>query len=132
MSIYHSFEELPIEILFEFFKYISLKELINLEKLNKNFLNLIRKTYWNHFIVKIQNIESIDFVINNYNFTKYDFSGSKITNDHVKLLGNCHTLNLSSCYNITDNSVQLLGNCHTLNLSRCNITDESVKLLGKY
>ena len=149
MSKYYSFEVLPVEILFEFLKYLTLKELINLEKLNWDFLNLIRKTRWNHLIVRIRNIDTINFVINNYNFTKYNFSdfeaddnGNLLPNCHtfyrlqyninienVKLLDNCHILNLP-CYYITDESVKLLGNCHTLNLSGCNeITDESVKLL---
>ncbi len=38
---------------------------------------------------------------------------------------------LSGCKNITDESIKLLGKLHTLYLSNCyNITDESVKCLG--
>ena len=35
-----------------------------------------------------------------------------LTNDSVKFLGRCHTLNLSECKKLTDNSIKFLGNCH--------------------
>ena len=39
-------DTIPIEILFEFFKYLSLKDLIKLEQLNKYFKNIIRTASW--------------------------------------------------------------------------------------
>uniref|UniRef100_A0A6C0LRJ2 Leucine-rich repeat protein n=1 Tax=viral metagenome TaxID=1070528 RepID=A0A6C0LRJ2_9ZZZZ len=60
---------------------------------------------------------------------KYDFNNSDVTDKDIKLLRNCHTLNLSHCKKITDESVKFFGNCHTLDLSGCYfITNESVKM----
>jgi hypothetical protein len=47
------------------------------------------------------------------------------------MLRKCYTLNFTAC-RITDEGVKMLGKCHTLNLYCCDeITDESVKMLGK-
>ena len=51
-------DTIPIEILFEFFKYISLKELIKLELINKYFKNIIRTACWNG-IIKLKDLASI-------------------------------------------------------------------------
>jgi hypothetical protein len=70
---------------------------------------------------------------------------TKITNEDVAYLKNCHTLNLSWT-KITDvielkncHTLNLIGtditdfsglkNCHTLNLSWTKITDECIKML---
>src|SRR3989304_6115570 len=49
-----------------------------------------------------------------------DLSNFKITNDEVKHLGACHTLDLYGT-KITDEGVKYLGTCHTLDLGRTNI-----------
>ena len=125
-------EIIPKELIIEIFSTLSLKNLINLESCNHSFKKIIRETKWNNLTIKLEkNIISIQYIINHYQFIKYDFSNSLITNESVKLLGNCHTLNLYGCKKITDGSVKHLGKCHTLNLYGCNqITDESVKHLG--
>ena len=65
--------------------------------------------------------------VKNFNFLKYDFSDSNITDDIVKKLSGCHTVNLSCCTEITDESVEKLSGCHTLYVSDCNqIIDESI------
>src|SRR5271156_593129 len=130
MSLTH-IDDLPIEIIVEIFKNFSLKKLVLLERVNKLYKQLIRTITWNHFIVKLSNNKSIDYAIKNYRFNKYDCSDSAITDENVKHLSNCHTLNIYRCTKITDESVKHLGNCHKLNLSQCKkITDKSVKHLG--
>lgn len=52
-----------------------------------------------------------------------------ITNEDLKFLGNCHTLNISHCDKITDEGIKYLGNIHTLNLCGIDITNESIKSL---
>jgi len=48
-----------------------------------------------------------------------------ITDEGLKHLSNCHTLDLSNCDKVTDEGLKHLSNCHTLDLSFChNITDE--------
>jgi RNA-binding protein YhbY len=125
-------ELIPREIIDEIFKNLSLRELIKNEIVCKKFMHIVRTTKWDQTVVKLKDVNTIEYVGKNYKFTKYDFSQwYNMTYESVKLLGNCHTLNLSSCCRITDNSVKLLTNCHTLNLSECRrITDKSVKLLG--
>jgi hypothetical protein len=129
-------EIFPPEIIVEIFKNLEWKEQVKKEIVCKSFLHIVRTTKWDHFIISLQNIKIIDKVVNNYNFAKYDFSFSAITDDivkslaklgdltcpkgdKVKLLTNCHTLDLSYCTKITDNSVKMLGNCHILNLTGC-------------
>ena len=126
-----SLESQPIEILTLIFNLIPINDLLNIQQINKYYYHLIKKVRLGNHIIKLQQIPNIIYVVNNYQFMKYDFSCTQITDESVKFLGNCHTLNLCSCKNITDESVKLLGNCHTLDLTYCNqITDESVKLLG--
>src|SRR5581483_7584221 len=121
---------LPNEIIVMILDFLPLNELIKTELVHSNYKNLIRNTKWSNFIVSLCNVKKIIYVINNYKFANYDFCDSYITNESVKLLTNCHTLNLSGCYKITDESVKLLTNCHTLYLCGYNeITDKSVKLL---
>ena len=121
--------DIPREIIVEIFQRLELKELIKLTYVNKYIMQIIRKVKWDHFIVRLLNVEKIKLVLENYNFMKYDFSYTKITDDIVKELKNCHTLYLREC-KITDASVKELKNCHTLYLSYCKrITDASVKKL---
>ena len=91
----NSFDKIPIEIIIEIFRFQSLKQLIILESVCLIFKEIIRSTKWNHFIVKLKDIKLICYIINNYKFSKYDFSYSQVTDENVKLLENCHTLNLS-------------------------------------
>jgi hypothetical protein len=109
------------------FSYLTLKELLSFRLVNKVISKVILEHGWSHIIVKSK--FNINDVVKIFNFSNYDFEGTKITDESVKLLVNCHTLNLCNT-NITDESVRLLVNCHTLDLSHTKITDESVKLLG--
>src|ERR1700733_10405419 len=109
----------------------TIKKLIEMEQLSTLYRDIIRKNNLSHLTITLRRVKNIKYVIKHYNFIKYDFNSSNITDKSVKLLGNCHTLDLSYCHKITDESVKFLGNYHTLNLSDCDqITDESVKLLG--
>src|SRR5580700_1356631 len=123
-------EKLPQHIIHDILNYLSLKKFIEMEQINKKFKQLIISNKWDH-LVKIKNESTLIDVFDKYKFTKFDLSDSNITDRHIKMLSNCHTLNLSGCHRITDKSVKTLGKCHTLNLSYCEqITDESVKMLG--
>ena len=121
----------PLEIINLIFDDLNLNDLLHLASTNIWLMNHIRTTKWRNICVRInKNINNVNHIVTTYKFIKYDFSYSQITDESVKLLGNCHTLYLYGCTNITDESVKLLGNCHTLNLYRCTkITDESVKFL---
>src|SRR5580692_171477 len=109
--------------------YLPLKKLIEMEQLSTLYKDIIRKNNLSHLTITLRRVKNIKYVIKHYNFIKYDFNNSNITDKTVKFLGKCHTLH-SYCDQITDKSVKLLGNCHTLDLSYCEITDESVKFLG--
>src|SRR3984885_4100892 len=117
-------------IIMDILLYLPLKKLIEMEQLSTLYRDIIRKNNLSHLTITSRRVKNIKYVIKHYNFIKYDFNNRNITDESVKLLGNCHTLDLS-CPKITDESVKFLGNCHTLGLSHCHlITDESVKLLG--
>src|ERR1700733_2589640 len=119
-------------IIMDILLYLPLKKLIEMEQLSTLYRDIIRKNNLSHLIITLRRVKNIKYVIKHYNFIKYDFNNSNITDKTVKFLGKCHTLDLSGCDQITDKSVKLLGNCHTLNLSYCEkITNESVKFLGK-
>src|SRR3984885_14938426 len=115
-------------IIMDILLYLPLKKLIEMEQLSTLYRDIIRKNNLSHLTIILKRVKNIKYVIKHYNFIKYDFNNSNITDKSVKLLRNCHTLDLSWCNKITDESVKLLGNCHKLNLSHCDqITDENVK-----
>ena len=95
-------ENIPKELMVEIFSNLFIRDLINLESCTNSFRKIIRETKWNHLIVELRNIISIEYVTMHYQFMKYDFSSSLITDEIVKLLGKCHTLCLYGCYQITD------------------------------
>ena len=110
------------DIFIEVCKYFDLKELLRLQLLSKYKSELIRKTRWNHTDVKLYNTDGIDdkiiYLATNFNFMRYNLSYCyRITDEAVKMLGNCHTLYLSECNMITDEAVKMLVNCNALDLS---------------
>ena len=120
-------QQIPKVLKIEIFKYLSLSQLINVSEVNKYLCALIRGHKWDHLIVRLKDTDNIESVVKNFNFLKYDFSFSNITDDIVKKLSGCHTVHLSHCLGITDESVKELRGCHTLDLTKCQqITDESV------
>ena len=125
--------DFPIDVLLDIFEYLDdYKQLVNLTTSSKSILSAIKSHNW-YIPVKINKIEDIDYILNNYKFLNIDLSScyKQITDANVEKLGNCHTLNLTNCKQITDKSVEKLGNCHTLDLRDCNqITDKSVEKLG--
>src|SRR5580700_9703339 len=112
------FIDLPIYIIYDILKYVPIKQLIKMEQTNKNFINIIRNGNWPH-LVKIKSNAILIDIINKYKFINFNLSNSNVTDKSVKMLGNCHTLNLAWCKQITDESVKMLGKCHTLYLSGC-------------
>src|ERR1700733_11294647 len=118
-------------IIMDILSYLPLKKLIEMEQLSTLYRNIIRNNKLFHLTITLRRVKNIKYVTEHYRFIKYDFNNSNITDENVKLLGKCHTLNLKYCDQITDESVKMLENCYTLGLSHCYlITDESVKLLG--
>ena len=98
-------QQIPKVLKIEIFKYLSLSQLINVSEVNKYLCALIRGHKWDHLIVRLRDTDNIESVVKNFNFIKYDFSFSCITDDIVKKLSGCHTLYLMCCYQITDESV---------------------------
>ena len=135
---------MPLEITISCLKNLLLKYLIRLSAADLYFNNLIKKTPWDHLVVKLKDINAIKYVTDNYNFMNYDFRRTNITDDIVtddivKKLHKCYSLNLSYCEQLTVISIKKLGNCHTINvIGFKKITDDSVnqsfkkKLLAFY
>ena len=72
-----------------------IKELIQLKLLSNNHKNIIRKTKWDHFIVKIRSEQSLENMLLFHFFIKLDLSNTNVTDKSVSKLINCHTLDLS-------------------------------------
>ena len=98
-------QQIPKVLKIEILKYLPLSQLINVCLVNKYLAALIRGHKWDHLIVRLRDTYKIKSVVKNFNFLKYDFSFSNITDDIVKKLSGCHTLNLRYCRQITDESV---------------------------
>src|ERR1700728_303149 len=101
---------------------INILSIIRLESLSKHHKVLIRTNTWMMYTIKIKHQTIIEFVVENYNFKKYNFGSVVFTDKIIHKLKNCHTLDLS-CTKITDESVCYFENCHKLNLAFTNITD---------
>jgi len=110
----------------EICKYMDLQELIKLEQLSKYHRDIIRSYPWDHLMVRLMN--KTLYVLKMYKFMKLDLSFTDVTDESVKELKNCHTLNLGWT-KVTDKSVKELINCHILNLRSTKVTNESVKEL---
>ena len=98
-------QQIPKVLKIEILKYLPFAQLINVRLVNKYLAALIKMCKWDHLIVSLRDTDNIESIVKNFNFLKYDFSESNITDDIVKKLSGCHTLNLSSCHQITDESV---------------------------
>ena len=105
-------EYFPLEIIIEILEYLDLKSLIRLELVNSFFLNIIRNFKWQNHIISLRKNHYIDHVIKTYQFQKFDFSYSNITNDSVKHLRKCHTLYLAKCPKVTSECINNLRNCN--------------------
>ena len=98
-------QQIPKVLKIEILKYLPLEQLINVRLVDKYLADLIKGCKWDHLIVSLIDTDNIESVVKNFNFLKYNFSESNITDDIVKKLSGCHTLYLSSCDQITDESV---------------------------
>src|ERR1044071_1743689 len=120
--------DFPLELFELILNECDVDDLFRFGLVSKQFMHIIKNIKY-HKLIKPKSCNNLIYLLDNYKFNRFDLYGLKITDEIVKLLGSCHTLDLSYT-NITDESVKLLGACHTLDLSYTNITDESVKLLG--
>ena len=96
------FEYFPQEIIIEILKILPLKSLTNIAEVDTIFNKIVKKTKWDHIIVSLYEVGKIELVIKHYNFMKYHFNHSYITDASVKELHKCHTLYLGGCNKITD------------------------------
>ncbi len=83
------FDIIPNEIFIEIFKNFSFEELIKTELISKTIQERIRTIQWNHMIVKTKKMDKIEYLVKNYQFRKYDFSESRITDNILKQLDYC-------------------------------------------
>lgn len=85
--------------------------------------SIIRNTYCKHLIMKPISANAFYHLTKYYSFGKCKLTvlNKIVNNEMIKRLSalNYHTINLSNCKNITDNSVKTLRKCHTLDLNNC-------------
>jgi hypothetical protein len=97
-------DHLPKEIVDTIFSYLSEKQILQQELLSKYFLNFVKNNKWYYPSFRLKNLDSFDFVLDNYNIRNFDFSKTLIDDNKLLRLTHCHTLNLSGCKVITDKS----------------------------
>ena len=88
---------LPEILLPEIFEYLSSAQIWDLQCLNKNTQKIMKQYEWNKIIKFKTTIMDgmLIKIINEWNIRKIDLSiCDKITDDSVKLLSGCHSLNL--------------------------------------
>ena len=121
--------------------------IINMEKISKWHMSIIRKNKWSDLTLSISNDINMLLMLRTHNFQniyclsdisdtsaiklvncyKLDLSSTKVTDKSISKLINVHTLNLAYTH-ITNLGILGLNNVHTLNLSNTDITD--VGILG--
>ena len=106
------------DILIEILNYIDeSKELINCELISKQFQHIVRNTRWIHIPFRIRNLSYFDHVINNYKIGNWDFSYCEIEDKQIKLIKNCHTIDVSFCNKITGDGLVYLENFRDISLT---------------
>ena len=93
------------DIFYEICMKLEFNDISKLGLISKHHLKSIKSYNYYHFNVKIKNFDKICL----YNF-KNITPAQSIIDDNLKLLRNCHTLDLRGCYNITNNGIKELRN----------------------
>src|SRR5580700_1485047 len=108
------FIDLPYYIFRNILKYVSLKQLLEIEQINKKFEYLIINNEWPHLdLIKIKSEDTLIIAATRHKFLNFNLSFCNISDASVKMLSNCHTLNLAGCYQITDKGLAHLKRVHT-------------------
>ena len=87
---------------------LNTSNLLRLKEVNKKLCNYIK-----------QNIKHFEIICNR-----------RITDEQVKALAGCHTIDLSWTQ-VTDKGIKALAGSHTINLSYTQVTDEGIKALAR-
>ena len=118
---------LPSENLTHILQYLSPKDLIHFEQINRFAKNLIRNYPWNH-LVQLQDINHLKYVILNYRFRKFGI-------DRLILL--IEKLSFHDRTQIINASHHVIIRCTILNYSKHSLGDkrfltssETIYLLG--
>ena len=85
---------------------LTTKELIKMRQLSKHHKKLVSEMPW-YERVYVKNEKILRHIIDNYKFLNLVLFRN-VTDEHVKELKNCHTLDLHDCYNITDGCIKEL------------------------
>src|ERR1044071_2556466 len=115
--------DFPLELFELILNECYLNDLFIFGLVSKQFMHITKNIKY-HKLIRPKSRDNLMYLLDNYKFNRFDLYGLKITDESVRVLGACHTLDLSYT-NITDESVRVLGACHTLDLSYTNITDKS-------
>ena len=124
---------LPLEIIVEVLKKISLNDLINLSYADKELREIVKNVRLPHMIKLRRYVdERLKNIIKNYNFINFDLSYSDVTDKGLKVLNNhyCRYVSIEGSNLVTDEGIKALSNCHTVELFDCIlVTDEGIKAL---
>lgn len=135
MGITTSF--IPVDIIRYIGQYLSLRELIRMEQINKFFKNLIRSTTWHHLTIEWvpwlhKWYKMMNFILSTYHFTKHDFSFVSINNKHLALIRDCCWISIYGCQKITGKGLKYLVNYREVELGDCGrVDDKHLQYLSK-
>lgn len=121
------------DICISIFKTVSdIRNLLNLTLLSTHHNILIKEMSWD-FRIHVYSDKTLDYILENYNFTNLVIGIRCDVNKFAQKLNKCHGLDVAKT-NINDESVKIItsyGKCSKWNLSETSITDECTESFNK-
>lgn len=116
-----------------FMEFTEINDLMMVNSLSVYHNNLVKKTYWD-ISVSIYNNKTLDYILENYNFTNLVIGMHCDINTFATRLGKCQSLNIPKT-NINDESIKIIlsyGKCHKWNLSETKITNDCLESFSSF
>lgn len=108
------------------FKHMKVRTLSRILSTSNKFNNCAKRNLSERMIRiegKTISYENLGKVMGYFGFRNIDLSGKYITDEHLKLIKDCHTVNLRWCNYITESGFKQLCNCKTIILDLNEISD---------
>ena len=122
--------DLPYNLLKVILNYLELKDLLNIELINKFFCKFIRENNWNiEIYANPRNYDKFKKLIINHSFESYIFHDLGNINKFAKYLNNAKKIYLENSYMYPWNYI---FNCNNITLKNLNnVTLFGLEIIGK-
>ena len=101
-----------------------------MSKEHHNYFRTKKWYNWTVSFVRIGCLGCIKIILENYNFMCISHQDYRLSEENVKLLGKCYSVDVSDS-RITDNQMKYLKDCIKLNLRNTEVSDKGIKDLEK-